>query len=135
MITTMSRKEVALTFRGFECSPELVEELLGVLASEKGVRGNSVKPGVEASLKRSFARFALALDPSSRLDQVVPNLLDELGGLDKVMIVRETVTPEFFEVDILWSVKGSEEQEGGFFSPSVISDLAILKCSLSFSFV
>lgn len=134
-MTTMSRKEIALTFRGFECSPELVEELLGVRASEKGVRGNPVKPGVKASLRRSFARFAVALDPSSRLDQIVPNLLDELGGLDNVMSVRESVIPEFFEVDILWSVKNSEEQEGGFFPSSVISDLAILKCSLSFSFV
>lgn len=135
VMTTVSRKAVALTFRGFDCLPERVEELLGFGASEKGVRGNPVKPGVRASLKRSFTRFSVALDPNSRLDQVVPNLLNELGGVDKVMSVRESIAPEFFEVDILWPVKNSEEQEGGFISSSAISDLASLKCSLSFSFV
>jgi hypothetical protein len=134
-MTTVNHKEVALIFRGFECSPERVEELLSVRASEKGVRGSPVKPAVKTILKRSFARFPVTLDPTVRLDQVISILLDELGGMDKLIVVRDSVAPEFFEIGILWPVKNSEEQEGGFFSPSVISGLAGLRCSLSFSFV
>ncbi|ASR42749.1 hypothetical protein BEN78_04460 [Xanthomonas citri pv. mangiferaeindicae] len=93
-----------------------------------------MRPGVKATLKRSFARFSLALDPNVRLDQVIPLLLDELGGLDRLIGVRDSVAPEFLEIDILWPVKNSEEQEGGFFPSSVISNLAGLRCSLSFSF-
>ena len=134
-MNTVNNKEVSLIFRGFEFSPEHVEELLGVRASEKGVRGNPVRPGVKTTLKRSFARFSVALDPIVRLDQVIPLLLHELGGLDRLIGVRDSVAPEFFEIGILWPVKRSEEQEGGFFSSSAISDLAGLRCSLSFSFL
>jgi len=134
VVTTVAHKEVALIFRGFECSPERVEELLGARASEKGVRGGPVRPGVKATLRRSFARFSVSLDPTVRLDQVIPLLLDELGGLDRLIDVRDSVAPEFFEINTLWPVKNSEEQEGGFFPSSVISNLAGLRCSLSFSF-
>jgi hypothetical protein len=131
----VSSKEVSLTFRGFECSTEVIEELIGVQASEKGIRGGFVKPGVKALLKRSFVRFSVILDSGSRLDQVIPSLLDEMGGLSKLIRVRDSIRPEFFEIDILWPIKNSKEQDGGFFSSSTISDVANLKCSLSFSFV
>lgn len=134
MTTVIKCKVVALTFRGFEVDPCQIEELLGVKASETGLRGAQVKPGVKAVLRRSFARFAVTIDPHSRLDQVVPTLLQHVGGVERVKEARDAVAPEFFELDITWPVKSSDEQEGGFLPASVISDLSHLQCALTFGF-
>lgn len=128
-------KSVALTFRGIECSPEAVEELVGARASEKGIRGNPVRTGVKAILKRSFVRFSISLDSSGRLDQAIPALLEALGGIDNLINARNRTAPEFFEVDITWPIKRSENQEGGILSSSTLADLTQLKCNLSFSFL
>jgi hypothetical protein len=135
MTAVMRHKTVSLTFRGFELSPCQIEEMLGVKASETGQRGAHVKPGVKAVLKRSFVRFAIELDSSSRLDQVVPALLHHVGGVERIKKVRDAVMPEFFELDIIWPVKSSDEQEGGFLPPSVLSDLSRLECALTFGFI
>ncbi|RNF86388.1 hypothetical protein [Montanilutibacter psychrotolerans] len=135
MTAVMKRKVVSLTFRGFEIDPCQVEALLGVSASSVGRRGSPVKPGVETVLLRSFAKFAIELDAGCRLDEVVPSLLNRLGGVEKISQVRDAVSPEFFELDITWPVKWSDEQEGGFFPTHVIADLFHLKCALSFGFV
>lgn len=127
-------KIASLTFRGFEVSPHVIEEMLSVKASEAGERGTHVRAGVAALLKRSFARFSIELAPDCRLDQAVPVLLAHAGGLQRLKSVRDVVTPEFLELDITWPVKGSDEQEGGFLPVAVLSDLANLECSLSFGF-
>ena len=134
MTSAEKRKIVALTFRGFEVAPIQIEEMLGIEANETGKRGDPVKPGVAAVLKRSFARFAVELDPRSRLDQVVPALLQHVGGLAAIEKVRNAVDPEFLELNITWPVKSSDEQEGGFLPATVISDLARMRCALTFGF-
>jgi len=75
------------------------------------------------------------LDQETRLDQVIPLLLDHLGGVAKVTAAYQAVMPEFFELNIIWPVKSSDEQEGGFLPPSAISDLASLRCTLTFAFL
>lgn len=135
MTSAKKRRMAALTFRGFDILPEQIEEMLGVKASEVGRRGDHVKPGVKAVLKRSFARFSVELDSTSRLDQAIPALLQHAGGLEAVEKVRDAVEPEFFEIGITWQVKLSEEQEGGFLPATVISDLAKLRCDLTFGFI
>ncbi len=134
MMSVMKQKIAALTFRGFEVDPCQIEQMLGVKANDIGRRGSLVKPGVRTPLKRSFARFSIEIDINSRLDQVVPSLLAYLGGVEKIRSVRDVVLPEFFELDITWPVKSSDEQEGGFFPASVVSDLCHLQCAVSFGF-
>jgi hypothetical protein len=134
MTAVMKKKIAALTFRGFEVDPCQIEQMLGVKASDIGRRGSPIKPGVKTLSKRSFARFAIEIDANSRLDQVVPSLLTYLGGVEKIRSVRDVVLPEFFELDITWPVKSSDEQEGGFFPTSIVSDLFHLQCAVSFGF-
>ena len=43
----MPYKTVAVTLRGFELSPEQVELIVGVKASELGIRGQPVRPEVK----------------------------------------------------------------------------------------
>jgi hypothetical protein len=134
-MTPIKHKAASLTFRGFELAPSQIEEMLGVKASEAGQRGSHVKPGGKSILKRSFVRFAIELDASSRLDQVVPAVLHHVGGVERIKIVRDAVMPEFLELDITWPVKWSDEQEGGFLPASVLSDLSHLECALTFGFI
>lgn len=127
-------KGASLTFRGFEIDPLAIEQMFGVAASERGLKGEPVRLGASANLKRSFVRFFLPLE-EARLDQVVPALIDHLGGIGKVISVRQSVGPEFFEINVDWPVKSSDEQEGGFLPPTVISDLEKLRCTLTFAFL
>jgi len=132
---TESRKSAALVFRGFEFAPSEVERLLGRQAARVGCAGDPVKPGVKTVLKRSFAFFSVDLPYDCRLDQVVPALLEKLGGIEKLESVYAAVSPEFFELDLVWPVKHSQEQEGGFIPASALALLVRLKCDLSFSFL
>lgn len=134
-MTNENDKTVSLTFRGLEVEPSAVEQMLGLHASEIGKRGSPVRAGIRTPLKRSFASFSVKLDQETRLDQVIPLLLDHLGGVAKVTAAYQAVMPEFFELDIVWPVKSSDEQEGGFLPPAVISDLASLRCTLTFAFL
>lgn len=134
MSNAAKSKIASLTFRGFEASPHVIGEMLNVKASETGERGTHVRRGVAALLKRSFARFSIELEPDCTLDQAVPVLLAHAGGLQRLKAVRDVVMPELLELDIVWPVKGSDEQEGGFLPVAVLSDLANLECSLSFGF-
>ncbi|MGZ8886202.1 MAG: hypothetical protein ACXW1O_06500 [Halobacteriota archaeon] len=124
-----------MTFRGFEGKPEDVEKLVGVKASGLGLRGNPIKPGVKTLWKRSTAKFAVEFPPSFLLCEMIPALLTHTGGVEHLCTVRDQVSPEYFEIDIVLPVKNSEEQEGGFISPSTLADLYRLQVSLSFQFL
>jgi len=128
-------KAISLTLRGFNATPQEVEAIVGVSASKLGSRGEPVKPNVKTLLRRSFTKFSMQFPNDCRLDEMVPALLTHLGGVDHLCEVREQVQPDFFEIDIVLPIKGSEEQEGGFLSPTTIADLCILRVSLSFQFL
>lgn len=128
-------KSISLTFRGFDISPQEVQSIVGVETSSLGCRGEPIKPGVKSLLKRSFAKFSVEFPHGCRLDEMFPALMSHLGGAHHLCNVREQVRPEFFELDIVLPVKGSEEQEGGGLPPATIADLCLLKVSLSFQFL
>lgn len=128
-------RSISLTFRGFELTPQEVESFVGVTATRLGNRGEPVKPGVKTLLKRSVAKYSLEFPSGCRLDEMVPALMQHLGGISHLCNVRDRVSPEFFEIDIVLPIKGSEEQEGGFFPSEVIADLYNLRASLSFQFL
>lgn len=128
-------KSVSLTFRGFDVEPDTVERLMNVKASSLGRAGLPVKPGVKGVLKRSFAEFSINFDKECRLDEMIPLLLSRLGGIERIVKVREHVSPEFFEINFTLPIKYSDEQEGGFIPSKVLADLVALECSLSFEFI
>lgn len=134
MTKEMHAKFVAsLTFRGFEVSPDQVESLVGVPATELGTYGAARKPGLPP-LQRSFARWEVVLAETTSLDEMIPALLSSLGGTDRLHTVQEQVRAEFLEVDLSMWIKDSIEQEGGFIDPETIAMLARLGATLSFGF-
>lgn len=128
-------RSIALCLRGFEMSPEQVELLIGVPASELGSKGEPVKSGVKTLLSRSFVRFSMEFKNEIRLDEMVPVFFDSLGGVRHLSEVRDRVLPEFFDVGIALPVKSSGEQDGGFLPPGFWADLCLLRTTLSFQFV
>lgn len=128
-------KSVSLTLRGFDLTPEGVESIAGVVASKKGSKGMPAKPGVKTLLNRSFVQFSVDFPGGCRLNEMIPALVTYLGGMAHICDFRDQVAPEFFEVHIVLPIKGSEEQEGGFLSPAMISDLCLLRATLTFAFL
>jgi hypothetical protein len=128
------KKSVSLTFRGFEMPAEDVASLLGVAASRVGNRGEPVKPDVKTLLTRSYAIFSMDFPSDHRLNDMFPALLARLGGVDRLLQVRNEVQPEFFEVDFDLPVRASDESQEGYLSEAVIADAFRLKVSLSFGF-
>lgn len=128
-------KSISLCLRGFDLTPQEVESLVGVAASRSGSRGEPVKRGVKTLLTHSFAKFSVEFPEGCRLDEMIPALLKHLGGTRHLCEVRDQVIPEFFEIDIVLPIKGSEEQEGGFLPPTSLSDLCLLRATLSFQFI
>lgn len=135
MTSSVKTKSVSLTFRGFRVDPGMVERLMGAEAKLLGRAGSPVKPGIKGVLRRSFAEFSMDFEMSSRLDQMIPSLLDHLGGVENIVAVRDQISPEFFEINFVLPIKYSDEQEGGFISMETIADVFSLKCSLSFEFI
>ncbi|URM25404.1 hypothetical protein LLY42_15310 [Pseudomonas frederiksbergensis] len=137
--TTMKSRHViksaSLTFRGFDLALEEVDCIVGVAAGLSGVRGEPVKQGVATLLNRSFARYAIDFIDGCRLDEMIPKLLDYLGGVNHLSEAKEKISPEFFEINLVLPVKGSKEQEGGFLSPSTLAEIAQLGVTLSFEFL
>jgi len=131
----MRSRLVALCLRGFELAPAQVESAIGRAATERGMKGEPVKKGVSTILTRSFVRYSVECQDSRGFDEMINLLLGHVGGVSHLCDVRDQVKPEFLQIDITLPIKGSEEQEGGFFSPAVLSDIAKLRAMLSFQFL
>lgn len=71
---------------------------------------------------------------TTRLDAMLPALLQSVGGVETLEIAKRQVSPEFLEFDIAMWIKDSEEQEGGAIDASTIEALARLGATLSFGF-
>ncbi len=125
--------EVSLTFRGFECSPAEVVEIIGIQPKLSGERGGSLQSG--AKIKRSFVYYELKLPQGTRLDEMIPAILLHLGGVEPILRVRQQVELEFLEFDLLLPIKDSPRQDGGFLTQESISDLHTLEATISFGFV
>ncbi|MFK8067689.1 MAG: hypothetical protein AB8D52_05540 [Gammaproteobacteria bacterium] len=129
-----SKKSVTFCFRGFEVSPDEVESLLGIRV-RKGKRGEPIKQNVTTKLKRSYVAFDKELSDNCRLDNIIPSLLETLGGIDHLCYVRDLISPEFIDIDIVLRIKNSDEQEGGFFPYETLNEIALLRASFSFQFL
>ena len=122
---------VSLTLRGFECTAEQAQELLGLPADHVGTRGLTTKPG-RTPLKRSFVQYSVEFPTPPLVSDMVPAILARTGGVDRLCAVRDTINPEFLEIDLTLPVKHSLEQVGGFISHESIADLNRLRATLSF---
>ena len=123
----------SFTFRGFHMPPTEVEALVGYAASRLGVAGTSQKRGA-APLQHSFAQWKIEFEDKARLDEMIPALINGIGGVEHLAELKRSVAPEFLEVDISMWIKDSKEQEGGFIDAPAIKMLAKIGATLSFGF-
>ena len=123
----------SLTFRGFQMPPSKVEELIGFPASTLVTAGFPSKPGTQP-LRRSVAAWEVEFEDTARLDEMLPTLINGIGGAEHLNTVKKTVNPEFIDVDIAMWIKDSEAQEGGFIDLSALEMLTKIGGTLSFGF-
>jgi hypothetical protein len=128
-------REASLTFRGFEKCPSEVVNLIGVEPSYAGTKGAPVKPGVKTLLRRSAVQFTISFNNEVRLAEMIPAILEYVGGIDHLRKVSDVINPEFIEVNLVLPVKYSEEQEGGAIESKHLGELYALGASLSFEFL
>ncbi|MDF1779917.1 MAG: hypothetical protein P1U67_01350 [Alcanivoracaceae bacterium] len=129
------RREASLTFRGFERSPLEVVSLVGVEPSYVGTKGAPVKPGTSTLLRRSAVKFAVPFNEEVRLAEMIPAILEYVGGVTHMREVSDVINPEYIEVNLVLPVKYSEEQEGGYIESKHLGELYALGASLSFEFL
>ena len=122
-----------VTFRGFDIDPTAVEKMIGRAASLLVRRGESRIPG-GTPFKKSAASWSKEFARETRIDEMIPALLADVGGVAHLLAIKGQVLPEFFEVDISMWIIDSEEQEGGFIEVPTIGALAVLGASLSLGF-
>lgn len=122
-----------LSFRDFACLPEEVESLIGSPASLLVARGSSRRPG-QTPFTKSAACWSINFEDSARLDEMIPALLQSVGGAEHLASVKRVVAPEFFQIDIAMWILDSEEQEGGHFTRETLDILADLGATLSCGF-
>ena len=127
---TVRNWSVSLTLRGFDCSPDQAQALIGSRAESSGTRGLPTKPG-RTPLSRSFVRYEVEFSEPPPMCEMVPAILAATGGVEHLCAVRDAIDPEFFEIDLTLPVKDSLEQVGGFISLASLSDLHRLRSTLS----
>jgi hypothetical protein len=126
---------VSLTFRGFDQSLELVQQVLGNNDCKIGMRGDPVKLGAKARLAKSYVKYNFEFKCQPNIFEIVPKIISHAGGLDYLFTLKEKIAPEHIELNIVMPIKNSLEQEGGFISPESIADINRLGASLTFEFL
>lgn len=132
--TPMTQRSVVLVFRGFDVDPGAVEAMVGVPADSKANKGEGTRSSSGSVYSRSFVRYEVPLEEGTLLHDVIPRLLEHLGGVEKIADVRRSINAEFLDVSILWPARFSEAQEGGSILHASLCDLVALDCDLSMGF-
>lgn len=132
--STLRPKFIAsLTFRGFIARPQEVESIVGRQATLSVAKGES-RNAKTRPFKKSAVGWALEFPESTRLDEMVPALIESLGGVENLARAKALIAPELVEVDISMGIIDSDEQEGGLIDPGTIAALGRLGASLSLGF-
>ena len=134
-VASTRKRSVSLCFRGFDIAPFEVESMVGLGASLILEKGKPVKQGVKTLATRSAICFKVEVESDFRLAEMIPKLIDHLGGVEHLLMVRDAVKPESFEVNFVLPVKYSKAQEGGSIETETIAVLARLGASVSFAFL
>lgn len=135
MNTTPEReKSISLTFRGFETPAQDVADLVGRVPKRVGNRGEPVKQGVKTPLTRSYAAFSMSFASDHALCNMLPALLEYLGGVEHLCRVRDQVKAEFVDIHFYLPAMTSDESQDGYLSTATMSDILRLKATPSFGF-
>jgi hypothetical protein len=131
----LRRPSIALSFRGFDMHPEQVEQLVGLKAERRGIKGQLRMPNRDVTWPRSFVRYELSFEQHCFIRDRIPRLLEYLGGIEHIAKVRQLVQPEFLEIDLALPIKGSDEQDDGYFPLEVLQQVTQIGASIGLSFL
>ena len=130
-----TKRSASLTFRGFLKNPEEVERLVGAKAVLLAQSGQPMRPSRPNVWLRSAAKFQVEFDDSALIVDMVPAILAHAGGLEHLCAVRNQVSPEFLEINLVLPIKFSEAQEDGYVDVQTLQQLAQLGATLGLSFL
>lgn len=125
------KRSASLTFRGFLKSPEEVQSLVGVKAVLLAQSGQPKR----SNPLRVWPRSAVEFEDDALIVHMIPAILAHAGGLEHLRAVRDQVSPEFLEVNLVLPIKHSEAQEDGYVEVKTLQELAELGATLGLSFV
>ncbi len=128
------KRSASLTFRGFLLSPEEVESLVGTKAVLLAQSGQPMRPGRPNVWARSAAKFKIEFEDNVPIVDMIPAILAHAGGLEHLYAVRNQISPEFLEIDLVLPIKKSEAQEDGYVDVPTLQELAHLQATLGLSF-
>lgn len=129
------KRSASLTFRGFEVNPEVVQSMVGVDAKLLGEKGSPMKANRSNVWQKSFAKFEIEFADDFPICGMIPALLNHASGLKNLCAIRNRISPEFIEVNLVLPIRSSESQEDGFLEIDTLGELYELRATVGFSFV
>jgi len=114
--------------------PEEVLRLVGLKATLLAQSGNAMTPNRPNVWLRSAAKFTVEFTDETRIVDMIPAILRRAGGVDHLCWVRDQISPEFVEIDLLMPIKYSPSQDDGYVASETSHDLCRLGATLGLSF-
>lgn len=127
-------KSVSMTFREFNMPAEEVARLAGVTPELSGNQGEPKRPGSKTLLNKSYVIFSKSLPEDSDMAEDLSFFLSELGGVEKIMHIKEVVNPKFIEFNFYLPSRTSETIQDGYLSCENIEAMYNLKATIGFNY-
>ncbi|WP_426112785.1 hypothetical protein [Massilia sp. PWRC2] len=128
-------KRSASTFRGFVLPPEEVQRLVGVEAVLLAQSGQPMRPNRPNVWLRSAAKFEVEFTDVTLIVDMIPAILAHAGGVEHLCSVRDQVSPEFLEINLVLPIKHSVSHDDGYVESETLQDIGRLGATLGLSFL
>lgn len=115
--------------------PDIVQHLVGVEAVLLAQAGQPMRPNRRNVWLRSAAKFEIEFTDETLIVDMIPAILAHAGGVEHLCSVRDQVTPEFLEVNLVLPIKHSDSQDDGYVGSETLHDLSRLGATLGLSFL
>ncbi len=132
-VMTQRTRRIYLCFRGFDLHPDEVELLIGHPASLTLERGQPVRPGMRSLAVRSAVSYQIDATPTETLTDMTVKLLNALGGIEHLKQVKDSVKPEFVEIDFVLPNTASKVKIGEELDAKAVALIASLGASVAIS--
>ncbi|WP_229614266.1 hypothetical protein [Pseudomonas syringae] len=113
---------------------EEVARLAGVTPELSGNQGEPKRPGSKTLLNKSYVIFSKSLPEDSDMAEDLSFFLSELGGVEKIMHMKEIVNPKFIEFNFYLPSRTSETIQDGYLSCENIEAMYNLKATIGFNY-
>lgn len=127
-------KSVSMTFREFHMPAEDVIRLVGIKPELFGNQGEPKRPGSKTLLNKSYVIFSKNLSEDSDMAEDLSVFLSELGGVEKIIRIKEIIKPKFIEFNFYLPSRTSETIQDGYLSYENIEAVYSLKATIGFNY-